>query len=138
MFLTHPYVYNCFRYMSTTLLGVAKEHQSVVAVVGKGHLSGIKKNWQQPVTVGFTLPFLEKFDWYSLSSLYTSIHFLKIAARGSFGNASPKRSPCHQDLFVNRCCSCWSCHHIRCLPCMQKITLLKLTSKANLLQRMLA
>ncbi|XP_004151877.1 traB domain-containing protein [Cucumis sativus] len=39
------------RYMSTTLLGVAKEHQSVVAVVGKGHLSGIKKNWQQPVTL---------------------------------------------------------------------------------------
>ncbi|KAA0042435.1 traB domain-containing protein [Cucumis melo var. makuwa] len=39
------------QYMSTTLLGVAKEHQSVVAVVGKGHLSGIKKNWQQPVTL---------------------------------------------------------------------------------------
>lgn len=37
------------QYMSTTLLRVAKEHRSVVAVVGKGHLNGIKKNWQQPV-----------------------------------------------------------------------------------------
>ncbi|KAL2938088.1 hypothetical protein RDABS01_021537, partial [Bienertia sinuspersici] len=37
------------RYMSSTLLRVAKEHTSVVAVVGKGHLQGIKRNWEQPV-----------------------------------------------------------------------------------------
>ncbi|KAG6512036.1 hypothetical protein ZIOFF_030127 [Zingiber officinale] len=36
-------------YMSSTLLNVAREHSSVVAVVGKGHLAGIKKNWKQPV-----------------------------------------------------------------------------------------
>ncbi|KAG0472494.1 hypothetical protein HPP92_017040 [Vanilla planifolia] len=36
-------------YMSSTLLKVASEHSSIVAVVGKGHLPGIKKNWKQPV-----------------------------------------------------------------------------------------
>ncbi|GJN14845.1 hypothetical protein PR202_gb01711 [Eleusine coracana subsp. coracana] len=36
-------------YMSSQLLKVAREHSSVVAVVGKGHVSGIKKNWQQPI-----------------------------------------------------------------------------------------
>lgn len=37
------------QYMSCTLLKVAREHSTVVAVVGKGHLAGIKKHWQQPV-----------------------------------------------------------------------------------------
>ncbi|GFQ08394.1 uncharacterized protein mj1365, partial [Phtheirospermum japonicum] len=37
------------QYMSAKLLKIASEHNSVVAVVGKGHLSGIKKNWKQPV-----------------------------------------------------------------------------------------
>ncbi|XP_011627595.1 traB domain-containing protein isoform X2 [Amborella trichopoda] len=36
-------------YMSSTLNKVASEHASVVAVVGKGHVLGIKKNWGQPV-----------------------------------------------------------------------------------------
>lgn len=36
-------------YMSSKLLKVAREHSSVVAVVGKGHVAGIKKNWQQPI-----------------------------------------------------------------------------------------
>ncbi|TVU20052.1 hypothetical protein EJB05_36239, partial [Eragrostis curvula] len=36
-------------YMSSKLLMVAREHSSVVAVVGKGHVAGIKKNWQQPI-----------------------------------------------------------------------------------------
>ncbi|KAF8008104.1 hypothetical protein BT93_K1936 [Corymbia citriodora subsp. variegata] len=39
------------QYMSCTLLKVAREHSSVVAVVGKGHLGGIKKHWQQPVVI---------------------------------------------------------------------------------------
>ncbi|KAJ4730001.1 TraB domain-containing protein [Melia azedarach] len=39
------------QYMSSTLLRVATEHSSVVAVVGKGHLQGIKKHWKQPVSV---------------------------------------------------------------------------------------
>ncbi|KAL1325038.1 hypothetical protein HN51_035134 [Arachis hypogaea] len=37
------------QYMSSTLLKVASENRSVVAVVGKGHLQGIKKHWKQPV-----------------------------------------------------------------------------------------
>ena len=30
---------------------VASEHSSVVAVVGREHLEGIKKNWNQPIKV---------------------------------------------------------------------------------------
>lgn len=47
------------QYMSSTLLKVATEHSSVVAVVGKGHLQGIKNNWKQPVPVHdlMTIPF---------------------------------------------------------------------------------
>ncbi|PHT51546.1 hypothetical protein CQW23_06008 [Capsicum baccatum] len=37
------------QFMSSMLLKIAREHNSVVAVVGKGHLPGIKKNWQQPI-----------------------------------------------------------------------------------------
>ncbi|GAU47993.1 hypothetical protein TSUD_272390 [Trifolium subterraneum] len=46
------------QYMSSTLLKVASESRSVVAVVGKGHLQGIKKNWKQPVVMQdlLTLP----------------------------------------------------------------------------------
>ncbi|KAH1220851.1 TraB domain-containing protein [Glycine max] len=39
------------QYMSSTLLKVASENSSVVAVVGKGHLQGIKKHWKQPVVM---------------------------------------------------------------------------------------
>ncbi|GFZ18404.1 TraB family protein [Actinidia rufa] len=39
------------QYMSSALLRVASESGSVVAVVGKGHLQGIKKHWKQPVEV---------------------------------------------------------------------------------------
>ncbi|GKB86563.1 retrovirus-related pol polyprotein from transposon TNT 1-94 [Tanacetum coccineum] len=39
------------QYMSSMLLSVASQHNSVVAVVGKGHLEGIKKHWQQPVAI---------------------------------------------------------------------------------------
>ncbi|XP_071701031.1 uncharacterized protein [Rutidosis leptorrhynchoides] len=37
------------QYMSSSLLKVAREHSSVVAVVGKGHLKGIKNYWEKPV-----------------------------------------------------------------------------------------
>ncbi|KAJ6377851.1 hypothetical protein OIU78_028139 [Salix suchowensis] len=37
------------QYMSSILLRIAKEHTSVVAVIGKGHLQGIKKYWEQPI-----------------------------------------------------------------------------------------
>lgn len=45
------FILHLSRYMSSTLLKVANESRSVVAVVGKGHLQGIKKNWKQPVVV---------------------------------------------------------------------------------------
>ncbi|KAI9178354.1 hypothetical protein LWI28_025527 [Acer negundo] len=41
--------YVTYRYMSSKLLTVASEHSSVVAVVGKGHLQGIKNYWKQPI-----------------------------------------------------------------------------------------
>ncbi|KAF9663283.1 hypothetical protein SADUNF_Sadunf17G0022900 [Salix dunnii] len=37
------------QYMSSTLLSIAKEHNSVVAVVGKGHLQGIKRHWEKHI-----------------------------------------------------------------------------------------
>ena len=40
-----------FRFMSYSLLKTASKHSSVVAVVGKVHLQGIKKHWKQPVVV---------------------------------------------------------------------------------------
>ncbi|CAI0550557.1 unnamed protein product [Linum tenue] len=39
------------QYMASMLHRYACEHSSVVAVVGRGHLQGIKKNWQQPVSM---------------------------------------------------------------------------------------
>ncbi|KAF7805818.1 traB domain-containing protein [Senna tora] len=39
------------QYMSSSLLKVARENSSVVAVVGKGHLQGIKKHWKQPIVM---------------------------------------------------------------------------------------
>lgn len=76
-----------------------------------------------PISWGIRLGFL-------LSSNILSAHFLKIADRGSFGNASTKTSTCLEDLYIDRCCSCWSCHYIRRLPCVQKIKAIELASKA--------
>ncbi|CAA7049560.1 unnamed protein product [Microthlaspi erraticum] len=39
------------KYMSYMLLRVARERSSVVAVVGRGHLQGIKKNWNKPINM---------------------------------------------------------------------------------------
>ncbi|XP_045830839.1 traB domain-containing protein-like [Trifolium pratense] len=39
------------QYMCHTLFKVARKSRSVVAVVGKGHLQGIKKNWKQPIKI---------------------------------------------------------------------------------------
>ncbi|KAK9664179.1 hypothetical protein RND81_14G023800 [Saponaria officinalis] len=39
------------KYMSSALFRIASEHTSIVAVVGKGHLQGIKRNWKQPIEV---------------------------------------------------------------------------------------
>ncbi|BAT90272.1 uncharacterized protein HKW66_Vig0144580 [Vigna angularis] len=49
------------QYMSSTLLKVASENSSVVAVVGRAHLEGIKKHWKQPVVMKdlMTVPSVE-------------------------------------------------------------------------------
>ncbi|MED6143055.1 hypothetical protein PIB30_003338 [Stylosanthes scabra] len=39
------------QFMSLSLLQLAKRNNCVVAVVGKGHLPGIKKHWQQDISV---------------------------------------------------------------------------------------
>ncbi|VYS54203.1 unnamed protein product [Arabidopsis thaliana] len=39
------------KYMAYQLLRIASEHSSVVAVVGRGHLQGIKKNWNQTINI---------------------------------------------------------------------------------------
>ncbi|KAK8569690.1 hypothetical protein V6N13_046737 [Hibiscus sabdariffa] len=46
------------QYMSCTLLAVAGEHSSVVAVVGGAHSPGIRKHWKQPVPINelLTIP----------------------------------------------------------------------------------
>lgn len=45
------YCFYILRYMSYTLLMVASDKRSVVAVVGLAHLEGIKKYWKQPIKV---------------------------------------------------------------------------------------
>ncbi|XP_068302576.1 uncharacterized protein [Pyrus communis] len=49
--LVETFVHERDQYMSSKLLKIASKHRSVVAVVGKGHLQGIKKHWQQPVVL---------------------------------------------------------------------------------------
>ncbi|KAF6175909.1 hypothetical protein GIB67_003397, partial [Kingdonia uniflora] len=46
--------------MSSTLLRVASKHNSVISVVGKGHLQGMKKHWKQPIEQKIVL----KVDMY--------------------------------------------------------------------------
>ncbi|XP_047939112.1 uncharacterized protein LOC125186723 [Salvia hispanica] len=43
--------------MSFTLLEAARQHKSVVAVVGKAHVPGIQNNWKQHVEVKDSVPF---------------------------------------------------------------------------------
>jgi co-chaperonin GroES (HSP10) len=56
--------------MSATLLKIASGHSSVVAVVGKGHLQGIKKHWKQPVVVG---EFIVFNFYYLQENLFISV-----------------------------------------------------------------
>ncbi|KAJ4826364.1 hypothetical protein Tsubulata_045906 [Turnera subulata] len=50
--LVKTFVHEREQYMASKLLEVARTSNSVVAVVGKWHLEGIKKHWKQPVMVG--------------------------------------------------------------------------------------
>ncbi|KAF5200375.1 Trab domain-containing protein [Thalictrum thalictroides] len=60
-------------YMSSTLLRVAREHTSVVAVVGKGHLQGIKKHWKQPVEIKELLEIPARTSGVSAVRILTSL-----------------------------------------------------------------
>ncbi|KAA8524582.1 hypothetical protein F0562_011005 [Nyssa sinensis] len=61
------------QYMSSTLLRIASEHSSVVAVVGKGHLQGIKKNWKQPVEVNDLLEMPSQKRFGSITKILTTV-----------------------------------------------------------------
>lgn len=60
------------KYMSSTLLRVASESGSVVAVVGKGHLQGIKNHWMQPVEMKDLLEIPSKKPAFSAVGMLTS------------------------------------------------------------------
>ncbi|CDY59799.1 BnaAnng16300D [Brassica napus] len=49
--LIETLVYERDRYMATALLDIASGCNLVVAVIGNGHINGIKKNWKQPVSI---------------------------------------------------------------------------------------
>lgn len=67
------------QFMSSTLLRTASEHSSVVAVVGKGHLQGIKKYWKQPVLIDDLMTVPSKKPTVSTGKILVS---LGIAAAG--------------------------------------------------------
>ncbi|KAM0943860.1 putative TraB/PrgY/GumN family protein [Dioscorea sansibarensis] len=60
-------------YMASILLKVASEHSSVVAVVGKGHLAGIKKHWKQPLEVRHLLDVPPRNTGVSKTKILTSL-----------------------------------------------------------------
>ncbi|KAL3322746.1 hypothetical protein AABB24_040040, partial [Solanum stoloniferum] len=61
------------QFMSSMLLKVAREHSSVVAVVGKGHLPGIKKNWKQPIEVKELLSIPSPKPLISVAKIVTTL-----------------------------------------------------------------
>ncbi|WMV59764.1 hypothetical protein MTR67_053149 [Solanum verrucosum] len=61
------------RFMSSMLIKVACEHSSVVAVVGKGHLPGIKKNWKQPIEVKELLSIPSPKPLISVAKIVTTL-----------------------------------------------------------------
>ncbi|CAK7334161.1 unnamed protein product [Dovyalis caffra] len=72
------------QYMSSILLRIAKEHTSVIAVVGKGHLQGIQKYWEQPVETymltSSSFPLLQLKDLLTLPPQKPSFPALKVLA----------------------------------------------------------
>ncbi|XP_049356274.1 uncharacterized protein LOC125820891 [Solanum verrucosum] len=61
------------QFMSSMLIKVACEHSSVVAVVGKGHLPGIKKNWKQPIEVKELLSIPSPKPLISVAKIVTTL-----------------------------------------------------------------
>ncbi|XP_078436967.1 traB family protein isoform X2 [Wolffia australiana] len=67
-------------YMSSKLFRVASEHSSVVAVVGRGHLAGIKKYWKQPLKIDHLLEDPRKSSYATPAKILAS---LGVAATGA-------------------------------------------------------
>ncbi|KAH7576772.1 hypothetical protein JRO89_XS01G0145600 [Xanthoceras sorbifolium] len=61
------------RYMSSTLLRIASEHSSVVAVVGKGHLRGIEKHWKQPISARELMEIPSQKPLFTARKILTSL-----------------------------------------------------------------
>ncbi|ESQ51820.1 hypothetical protein EUTSA_v10017846mg, partial [Eutrema salsugineum] len=61
------------KYMACMLLRVASEHSSVVAVVGRGHLQGIKKNWNQPINMKDLLELPTNKSIFSVKKILKSL-----------------------------------------------------------------
>ncbi|XP_057780478.1 uncharacterized protein LOC130999024 isoform X2 [Salvia miltiorrhiza] len=67
------YIHERDLYLSAKILDVARKHKSVVAVVGKGHVPGIQKNWKQPVDVEQLLTIPNKKKTISVGKILSSI-----------------------------------------------------------------
>ncbi|CAN1226291.1 TraB domain-containing protein [Linum grandiflorum] len=61
------------QYMASMLHKAASEHSLVVAVVGRGHLPGIKKHWQQPVSIEELMKIPDRKPVVSILKTITSI-----------------------------------------------------------------
>ncbi|CAN6833758.1 unnamed protein product [Brassica oleracea] len=68
------------KYMSCMLSRVACEHSSVVAVVGRGHLQGIKKNWDQPINMKDLLEIPKNKSVFTVKNVLKSLAILVVGA----------------------------------------------------------
>ncbi|GMJ06382.1 hypothetical protein like AT1G05270 [Hibiscus trionum] len=68
------------RYMSFELLKVARRHSSVVAVVGKGHLTGIRKYWKKSVLVNELMAIPPRKPTLSTGKILASLGIVAIAS----------------------------------------------------------
>ncbi|KAL0722162.1 hypothetical protein Bca4012_036761 [Brassica carinata] len=68
------------KYMACMLSRVASEHGSVVAVVGRGHLQGIKKNWDQPINMKDLLEIPTNKSVFTVKNVLKSLAILVVGA----------------------------------------------------------
>ncbi|KAL0844171.1 hypothetical protein Bca101_017417 [Brassica carinata] len=61
------------KYMACMLSRVASEHSSVVAVVGRGHLQGIMKHWNQPIKMQDLLEIPRNESKYTVKYILKSL-----------------------------------------------------------------
>ncbi|CAN8247702.1 unnamed protein product [Cochlearia groenlandica] len=64
------------KYMACMLKRVACDHSSVVAVVGRGHLQGIKKNWNQPIKMKELLEIPRNESVFTVKNILKSMVFV--------------------------------------------------------------